>query len=157
MCAYWLFKSEPSVFSIQDLAKAPARTTCWNGIRNYQARNFLRDSMKKGDLVFFYHSNAEPNAIVGLAEIVKEAYADFTAFDQEHDGYDPKSKKENPVWYMVDIRFKEVFPHPLTLEELKQKPDLRDFRLLQRGNRLSVFPVSDSEAQVLLRLSKEIR
>ena len=154
MCAYWLFKSEPSVFSIQDLEKAPQKTTYWSGVRNYQARNFIRDTMKKGDKVFFYHSNTEPNVIVGLAEIVKEAYPDFTAFDPDSEGFDPKSKTENPAWYMVDIRFLEIFPNPLPLDELKQNADLKDFRLLQRGNRLSVFPVTDGEAKVLLRLSK---
>ena len=101
---YWLLKSEPDVFSIEDLAKAKNKTTHWDGVRNYQARNFLRDSIKKGDLVFFYHSNSEPSAIAGIAEVVKEGYPDFTAFDPDDPHFDPKSKKDQPTWYMVDIK-----------------------------------------------------
>jgi predicted RNA-binding protein with PUA-like domain len=155
MCAYWLFKSEPSVFSLEDLRAATKQTTHWNGVRNYQARNFIRDEMKKGDLVFFYHSNTEPNAIVGLCEIVREAYPDVSAMDQSSEYYDPKSSPDNPIWYMVDIQYKETFVNPLLLGDLKQLPGLENFRLLQRGNRLSVFPVTESEAEVLLEQAKK--
>jgi predicted RNA-binding protein with PUA-like domain len=154
MCAYWLFKSEPSVFSITDLQKSPKKTTCWNGVRNYQARNFFRDAVRKGDLVFFYHSNTDPNAIVGLCEVVKSGYGDYTALDPDSEYYDPKSTKENPLWYMVDIRFKEAFAKPLTLDQLRHIPGLENFRLLQRGNRLSVLPVTETEAHLLLAQAK---
>jgi predicted RNA-binding protein with PUA-like domain len=103
---YWLFKSEPNVFSIADLEKAAKSTTCWDGVRNYQARNFLRDTIKVGDQVLFYHSNADPPAIVGIAEVVKEGYPDDTAFDAKNIHYDPKSKKAEPTWFMVDIKHK---------------------------------------------------
>lgn len=149
---YWLFKSEPSEFSIDDLERSPGKTTYWDGVRNYQARNFLRDSIKIGDLVFFYHSNTDPLAIVGICEVVKEGYPDFTAFDKSNPHFDPKSKKDAPTWYMVDIKLKEIFKKPVTLEQIKNEPGLQQFRLLQKGNRLSVFPVSESEWKQILLL-----
>ncbi|MDY0080534.1 MAG: EVE domain-containing protein [Ignavibacteriaceae bacterium] len=152
MAVYWLFKSEPSVFSIDDLAKAKNQTTYWNGVRNYQARNFLRDSIKMGDKVLFYHSNAEPTAVVGICKVVREGYPDFTALDPDDDHYDPKDSPEKPVWYMVDIKLEKKFRRPVTLEELKQIPALKDFLLLKRGNRLSVFPVKKSEFDTLVKL-----
>jgi predicted RNA-binding protein with PUA-like domain len=151
---YWLLKSEQSVFSIDDLEKAPKKTTCWDGVRNYQARNFLRDSIKKGDLVFFYHSNAEPTAIAGIAEVVKEGYPDHTAFDPDDVHYDPKSNKKEPTWYMVDIRHVQTFKKPLTLEQLKTVPALNDMMLLQKGSRLSVQPVTAKQWQVVSKLAE---
>ncbi|HEY9684622.1 MAG TPA: EVE domain-containing protein [Oculatellaceae cyanobacterium] len=152
---YWLFKSEPSVFSIDDLASAPKKTTFWDGVRNFQARNFLRDSIKLGDQVFFYHSNSEPSAIAGIAEVVKEGYPDFTAFDPEDPHYDPKSKKDSPTWYMVDIKFKEKFDRPLDLNELKTVSALKNMALLQKGSRLSIQPVTEAEWKSVVALSKK--
>jgi predicted RNA-binding protein with PUA-like domain len=152
---YWLFKSEPDVFSIDDLASAPKKTTHWDGVRNFQARNFLRDSIKSGDQVFFYHSNSDPSAIAGVAEVVREGYPDFTAFDPEDSHYDPKSKKSDPTWYMVDVRFKEKFERPLGLSELKTVPALKNMVLLQKGSRLSIQPVTESEWKSVVALSKK--
>ncbi|MCB9210502.1 MAG: EVE domain-containing protein [Ignavibacteriales bacterium] len=149
---YWLVKSEPSEFSINDLEKSKNKTTYWDGVRNYQARNFLRDEMKKGDYVLFYHSNADPNAIVGVCEIVKEGYPDFTAFDPEDKHYDPKSKHENPTWIMVDIKLIEKFNSPVTLSEIKENSKLQNMRLVQRGNRLSVMPVEKVEFDTILKM-----
>lgn len=141
---YWLIKSEPDSFSIDDLARAPKKTTCWDGVRNYQARNMLRDEMKCGDLVFFYHSNSEPPGIVGTVEIVREGYPDHTAFDPNDHHFDPKSDPESPRWYMVDVKLVDKFQRMLTLRELKEYAGdrLTGFQLLARGNRLSVMPVS---------------
>jgi predicted RNA-binding protein with PUA-like domain len=152
---YWLFKSEPSVFSIDDLESAPKKTTCWDGVRNFQARNFLRDSIKNGDLVFFYHSNCDPSAIVGVAEVIKEGYPDTTAFDAKDPHYDPKSKKEDPTWYMVDIRYKETFARALDLHELKEVPSLKNMVLLQKGSRLSIQPVTEEEWKTVILLSQK--
>ncbi len=153
---YWLVKSEPEVFSIDDLAKAKNKTTYWDGVRNYQARNTLRDLMKLGDRVLFYHSNATPPAIVGIARVVKEGYPDHTAIDPQDDHYDPKSKRENPTWYMVDIQFEEKFAQPLTLPMLKAEPSLEGMVLIQRGSRLSVQPVRPHEFEIVLQLAKEL-
>jgi predicted RNA-binding protein with PUA-like domain len=142
---YWLLKSEPESFSIEDLERAPRKTTYWDGVRNYQARNFLRDSIKVGDLVFFYHSNADPPGIVGIAEVVKEGYPDHTAFDPNDHHFDPKSDKKNPTWYMIDIKHVKTFSRVLGLEELRTVPALRDMILLQKGSRLSVQPVTEKE------------
>jgi predicted RNA-binding protein with PUA-like domain len=147
--SYWLLKSEPSAFSIADLEKAAKKTTCWDGVRNFQARNFLRDSIKKGDLIFFYHSNSEPSAIVGIAQVVKEGYPDHTAFDPEDQHHDPKSKKDDPTWYMVDIQHVETFAKPLGLEDLRQLPGLKNMVLLQKGSRLSVQPVTAAEWEIV--------
>jgi predicted RNA-binding protein with PUA-like domain len=138
---YWLVKSEPDVFSFDDLLAAPDRTTCWDGVRNYQARNFMRDDMKVGDLVFFYHSSTEPAAIAGVAEVVREAYPDHTAFDAADPHFDPKSRPESPTWMMVDLRAVERFEEPITLAELRATPGLDGMELLRRGSRLSVQPV----------------
>lgn len=145
MSNYWLMKSEPSCFSIDDLQNAPHQTSPWDGVRNYQARNYMRNQMKIGDLVFFYHSNCNPPGIAGIAEVASEAYPDHTAFDPHHEHYDPKSNITNPRWYMVDIRFKEKFNHLLTLAELKLHRELSAMTLLQKGNRLSVMPVNKTE------------
>jgi predicted RNA-binding protein with PUA-like domain len=152
---YWLVKTEPECFSIQDLAKCPRKTTYWDGVRNYQARNFMRDSMQVGDGVLFYHSNAEPPAVVGTAVVTSEAYPDFTAWDANNQHYDPKSTKENPVWQMVDIRLDEIFAEPLSLESLRKVPALKDMELLRKGSRLSVQPVRKTEFEAILKLAKK--
>ena len=142
---HWLIKSEPDVFGIDDLARAPRRRTSWDGVRNYQARNFLRDEMKRGDLVFFYHSNCAEPGIVGIAKIVKEGVPDPTAFDSGDPHYDPQSDPARPRWYMVDVQLQRKLKRTITLAELKRYADdeLQGFALLRRGNRLSVLPVSD--------------
>ena len=151
---YWLFKSEPNDFSIDDLQNSIGKKTYWDGIRNYQARNFIRDDMRKGDGVLFYHSNADPLSVVGYCEIVKEAYPDHTQFDPDNKHFDPTAKQKEPRWYMVDIKLSEIFKHPVTLKEIKEDPKLKDFRLVQRGNRLSVFPVNKKEWDEILRMGK---
>ena len=151
---HWLVKSEPHVFSIDDLAGAANQTTYWDGVRNYQARNMLRDAMKVGDQVLFYHSNTESPAIVGLATVAREGYADHTAFDANDIHFDPKSNSENPRWFMVDIRFSSKFTTPLTLEELRKIPALSEMELLRRGSRLSVQPVRPAEFATIMKLAK---
>lgn len=152
---FWLLKSEPEVFSIDDLQRSANKTTHWDGVRNYQARNYLRDSIKKGDGVLFYHSNAEPPAIVGIAEVVREGYPDFTAFDKKDPHYDPKSDEKNPTWYMVDIKHVKTFRHPLALEQLRNIKGLQKMVLLQKGSRLSVQPVTEAEWKIILQLAQE--
>lgn len=144
---HWLMKSEPDVFSIDDLRSAPKKTTCWDGVRNYQARNMMRDDMKTGDRVFYYHSNCTVPGIVGTARITRESYPDHTAFDPQDPHYDPKSDPENPRWMMVDIAFVRKFKKIVSLKELREFSDssLKDLALLRRGNRLSVMPVSADE------------
>ncbi len=149
---FWLIKSEPSEFSIDDLEKSKNQTTYWDGVRNYQARNFIRDEMKIGDKVLFYHSNAEPNAIVGVCEIVREAYPDHTQFDSKHVHHDSKADKKNPPWFMVDIKFVKKFKTPVTLEEIKVNSKLAQMRLVQRGNRLSIMPVTKDEFEEILKI-----
>lgn len=149
---YWLMKSEPTVFSIEDLERAPKQTTCWDGVRNYQARNFMRE-MAVGDQVLFYHSNADPPAIVGIAEVVRTAYPDPTAFDPRDAHYDPKSTRDKPIWDMVDIRLVRIFPAPLPLDRLRREPRLRRMDLLRKGSRLSVQPVRPSEWDAVLDLA----
>jgi predicted RNA-binding protein with PUA-like domain len=151
---YWLMKSEQTCFSIDDLEKAPKKTTFWDGVRNYQARNMMRDSIKKGDHVFFYHSNSEPSAIAGIAEVVKEGYPDHTAFDPDDQHFDPKSNKKEPTWYMVDIQHVRTFKKPLTLEKLKTVAGLEDMMLLQKGSRLSVQPVTAKQWETVLKLAE---
>lgn len=150
---YWLMKSEPESFSIDDLARAPKRTTSWNGVRNYQARNFMRDDMHLGDEVLYYHSNSEPSAVVGTAVVVREAYPDDTMYDPKSDYYDPKASPENPTWQMVDIRFQEKFAAPLPLEELRKVPALKKMELLRRGSRLSVQPVTKAEFETIVNMA----
>jgi predicted RNA-binding protein with PUA-like domain len=151
---YWLMKSEPEVFSIKDLEKAPGQTTHWDGVRNYQARNFMRDQMQVGDLLFFYHSNSNPPGIAGIAQIAKAGYPDHTAFDPENIHFDPKSKTDTPTWYMVDVKHVETFPSLLSLEMLKNMPELEDMVLLQKGSRLSVQPVTQKQWQIINKISK---
>jgi predicted RNA-binding protein with PUA-like domain len=154
---YWLLKSEPDSFSIDDLAASPAKRTFWDGVRNSQARNFMRDGMKKGDLAFFYHSSCDQVGIVGVVEIASAARPDDTAFDPEDKHYDVKSNRDEPRWYGVDVRLKQKFKAPLTLAKLKQyaADSLSGLQLLKRGNRLSVMPVSSADWQFILELQKE--
>jgi predicted RNA-binding protein with PUA-like domain len=149
---YWLVKSEPDCFSINDLAKAPKRTTCWDGVRNYQARNFMR-AMKRGDGVLFYHSSTEPMAIAGTAVVAREAYPDHTALDPKNDHFDPKATSDNSIWEMVDIRLERIFDEPLTLESLRGVKQLAKMELLKRGSRLSVQPVSEQEWDTIIQLA----
>ncbi len=142
---YWLMKSEPEEFGIDDLKNRPQKTEPWDGVRNYQARNMMRDEMKKGDLVFFYHSNCKVPGIVGTMTVHKEGYPDPTAFDPEDKHYDPKSDPDNPRWILVDVKYKSKFKRNISLEELRQQKQLKDMKILQRGNRLSVTPVSKKE------------
>lgn len=151
---YWLMKSEPSTFSIDDLAQAPGQRTCWDGVRNYQARNFLR-TMAVGDHVLFYHSNADPPAIVGIAAVVKTAYPDSTQFDKQNKHYDPTSKPTEPRWDMVDIKYVRTFSKALTLEDLRKDPQLKGMVLLKKGSRLSIQPVTSGEWKHILRLAEE--
>lgn len=148
---YWLMKSEPSAFSIDDLAQSPTQTTCWDGVRNYQARNFMR-SMTLGDQVLFYHSNADPPAVVGVAEVVKTAYADSTQFDKKNKHYDPDSDPSSPRWDMVDIKLVQKFPDPITLDQLRKEATLKGMVLLRKGSRLSVQPVTAGEWEHILSL-----
>jgi predicted RNA-binding protein with PUA-like domain len=150
---YWLIKSEPSSFSIDHLAKARDSTTSWNGVRNFQARNFLRE-MKPGDQAFFYHSSCEVPAIVGIVAVTREAYPDPTAFDPKDDHYDPDSDRAKPRWYMVDVRLVRRLKRMITLEELRThaRAKLSDFELLKRGSRLSVMPVSARSWNFILSL-----
>jgi len=150
---YWLVKSEPDVFSFDDLMKAPNKTTGWNGVRNFTARNFMRDGMKKGDRVFFYHSSTKPQAIVGICQVAREAYPDPTATDKKSEGFDPKASSENPLWYMVDLQAVEALPRPVTLEEIKGTKALAGMPLL-RVSRLSVQPVGKAEWEAVLSMSR---
>ena len=149
---YWLVKSEPDAFSFDDLMASPRRTSHWDGVRNFQARNTLRDGMKKGDLVFFYHSSADPTAIVGVAEVAREGYPDHTAFDKSDSHYDPKSKPDAPTWFMVDLKGVEKLERPVTLAELRTVKGLERMVLLQKGSRLSVQPVSPKEWDIIYAL-----
>ncbi|MEX0730509.1 MAG: EVE domain-containing protein [Aquisalimonadaceae bacterium] len=149
---YWLMKSEPDVFGIDHLASRPNQTEHWDGVRNYQARNMMRDDMRIGDQVFFYHSNTDVPGIVGIAEVVREGYPDHTAFDPEDPHYDPKSDPAQPRWYMVDIRLVRKLKRTISLPELKQRPELEDMALVRKGNRLSVMPVSEQNWTDILSL-----
>ncbi|MHB8472458.1 MAG: EVE domain-containing protein [Gammaproteobacteria bacterium] len=149
---YWLMKSEPDAFSIDDLRKRPKQTEPWDGVRNYQARNMLRDQMKKGDLAFFYHSSCAEPGIVGIMEIVRAGYPDSSAFDPDDHHYDPKSSPDAPRWFRVDVRFKRKLRRTITLAELKEQPKLADMGLLARGNRLSIMPVTKRQWDFILGL-----
>lgn len=142
---YWLMKSEPDVFGIEHLRERPDQTEPWDGVRNYQARNMLRDQMQVGDLAFFYHSNCRPPGIVGIMEIVRAGYPDPTQFDPNSDYYDPKSDPDNPRWFLVDVKFKRQFKRMITLDELKAQPELAELAVVRKGNRLSICPVGKSE------------
>ncbi len=150
---YWLFKSEPDAFSIDDLKAMKGKKDHWDGIRNYQARNLMRDDMKKGDLGFFYHSSCKVPGIVGIVEIVREAYPDHTAHDPEAKYYDPKSSPDNPRWVMVDVKFKRKFDEVLSLSALREVEALSDMVLLRKGSRLSIQPVSEEQWHTILELA----
>jgi predicted RNA-binding protein with PUA-like domain len=152
---YWLMKSEPDAFGIDHLAKMPKQTEHWDGIRNYQVRNMMRDDMKKGDEVLLYHSNCKEPGIVGLVKIVKEAYPDYTAFDPEQKYYDPKSDPDNPRWLMVDIQLIRKFKRIITLQELKTYKTLSEMLILRRGNRLSITPISKKHWDFILKLENK--
>ena len=151
---YWLMKSEPDVFGIDHLAAMPKKTDHWDGVRNYQARNMMRDDMKKGDLVFFYHSNCDTPGIVGIMTVVREGYPDHTAFDPDEKYHDPKSDPNNPRWYMVDVRYKRKLKRTINLQELKTYADgpLKDMPLVRKGNRLSIMPVTADQWEFILSL-----
>lgn len=151
---YWLMKSEPSVFSIDDLARGPNRSTCWDGVRNYQARNYMR-AMQEGDQVLFYHSNATPPAIVGIAEVINTVYPDPTQFERSNQHFDPKSDPLKPRWDMVEIRHVRTFAAPLSLTRLRDEPALKGMVLLQKGSRLSVQPVAEKEWRHILNMAAE--
>ncbi len=146
-------KSEPDTFSIDDLYNRPERTEPWDGVRNYQARNMMRDSMKLGDWVFFYHSNCSEPGIVGIMEVVKEGYPDTTAFDPDDKHFDPKSDPDQPRWYRVDVRYIRHLPRTISLKELKDKVELADLALVKRGNRLSIMPISQWQWDFILALA----
>ena len=149
---YWLFKSEPTAYSFADLQAEEDQTAEWDGVRNYQVRNFMRDDMRVEDGVLFYHSSAKPLAVVGTAKIVREAYADSTALDPAEKHYDAKSSPDNPIWLMVDIKAEQEFKRPVTLDELKQNPRLENMLVIRRGMRLSIQPVTQEEWDEVIAL-----
>lgn len=149
---YWLMKSEPSAFSIDDLKSMPNRTEHWDGVRNYQARNMMRDTMKVGDRAFFYHSNCKVPGIVGLMEVVREGYPDHTAFEPDSKYFDEKSDPNNPRWYMVDIKYLRHTRRVISLAEIKDHASLENMPLVRKGNRLSIMPVSKNEWDFILSL-----
>ena len=149
---YWLFKSEPDCFSIDTLSRRPKQTEHWDGVRNYQARNMLRDEIKKGDLGFFYHSSCTPPGVAGIVEVVRAGYPDFTAWDMQSDHFDPKSTTENPRWYMVDVKLVKKFPRLITLDKIKHHSKLQKMIILRKGNRLSITPVTAEEWKVIVGL-----
>jgi predicted RNA-binding protein with PUA-like domain len=149
---YWLFKSDPEIFSWEDLQQSQDQTTSWDGVRNYQARNLLRDEIREGDLVLFYHSQVKPPAVVGTALVIASGYPDFTAQGPDSGHFDPKASPDKPIWYMVDIRLEQAFQRPVTLPELRRTKGLEGMELLRKGSRLSVQPVSPEEFGIIARL-----
>jgi predicted RNA-binding protein with PUA-like domain len=149
---HWLFKSEPDCFSIDHLSQRRKQIEHWDGVRNYQVRNMLRDDIKVGDLGFFYHSSCTPPGVAGIVQVVKEGYPDFTAWDINSDHFDPKSTPENPRWYMVDVKLVEKFPRFVTLEEIKNHPKLKQMLITRKGTRLSITPVTLQEWNVITKL-----
>lgn len=150
--AYWLLKTEPDAFGIDDLDRLPKKITPWEGVRNYQARNFLRDEIHKNDLAFFYHSSCAAPGIVGIVKVITESYPDTTAFDPRSMYFDSKSNRENPRWFRVDVKLVEKFPQPITLRQLRDNKRLEKMVVLQKGNRLSVTPVSSEEWMEVLKM-----
>jgi predicted RNA-binding protein with PUA-like domain len=150
---YWLMKCEPAAYTIEQLERDG--TTAWEGVRNYQARNFMRDEMKVGDKVLFYASNADPSGVTGVAEISREAYPDLFAMQPQHKYYDPKARPDNPIWYMVDIRFVEKFRHIVSLDTLKEAPGLEEMMVTKKGSRLSIQPVTKAEFDIVRKLGKK--
>jgi predicted RNA-binding protein with PUA-like domain len=151
---YWLMKSEPGEYSLDDLKKEPDQTEHWDGVRNYQARNFMRDDMQVGDGVLFYHSGKKPQ-VVGTARVVRTGYPDHTAWDPDNSHFDPKSTPDNPIWFMVDVQFTSEFETPIPLKALRDVPALKDMTLLRRGNRLSVMPVTKKEFDTIVKLGRK--
>jgi len=149
---YWLMKTEPGEFSIDDLASRPGQIEPWDGVRNYQARNFMRDDMRIGDGVLIYHSRVEPMAVVGIAEVASEGYPDDTAWNPDCKHYDPKSTQEQPRWFLVDVRFIAKFPHPVTLRTIRHTPGLENMMLVQKGSRLSIQPLRRTEWDIIIKL-----
>ncbi len=152
--AYWLMKSEPDVFGIDDLERVGVEP--WEGVRNYQARNMMRDEMKKGDLAFFYHSNTKVPGIVGVLRIHREGYPDDAAFDPEHKYYDPKSDPDKPRWYRVDVAFEDRFAEVIPLSWLKEQPELADCPLVRKGNRLSIMPITDRQWHFIMEQARSL-
>ena len=152
--SYWLVKTEPDCFSIHDLAACPDQTTCWSGVRNYQARNMMRDQMRPGDRVLFYHASADPPVVAGTAVVARGAYPDHTAWDKRDSHFDPKASPENPIWQMVDIRLETVFAEPLPIGLLRGEPGLTWMELLRTGSRLAVQPGKPREFEIVLELAK---
>ena len=151
---YWLMKSEPETFSFDDLLARPKKTTGWDGVRNFQARNMLRDELAPGDPVLFYHSNAEPPGVAGEAVVSKAGHPDPTQFDARHDHHDPKSKPDNPLWYQVELKAVAKFKHFIGLPELREVPGLEAMVLLRKGSRLSVQPVTEAEFAIIRKLGQ---
>jgi predicted RNA-binding protein with PUA-like domain len=149
--AYWLFKTEPGCFSFDDLKNRPNMTEAWDGVRNFQARNFLRDTVKAGDRVLFYHSSIPEPVVVGIAEVVRAGHPDHTALDPNGEHFDPKASVQNPIWYMVDVRYAEPLPRPVTLEQIRNNPALADMPLVRRS-RLSIQPISVDEWRMILAM-----
>lgn len=150
---YWLMKTEPTTYSIDDLAKEKNKTTCWEGVRNYQARNFMRDDMEVGHQILLYHSNAKPPGVVGVASVAKEAYVDHFAFDKKSKYFDPKATKDNPRWFMVDVKLEEKFKQLIALDDLKTVKALEKMELLRKGSRLSIQPVTKKEFDTILKIA----
>ena len=152
---YWLLKTEPTSYSVDDLSKEKNRTTCWDGVRNYQARNFIRDQMKTGDQALLYHSSTEPPGIVGICEVVKESYPDPTAFDAKSKYFDEQSSRDAPRWFMVDVQLKNKFRRLVPLDELRKIDALRDMVLLSKGSRLSVQPVTKTQFDTIVSVARK--
>jgi predicted RNA-binding protein with PUA-like domain len=153
---YWLMKSDPDTFGLRHLKKSPGRTTCWDGVRNYQARNLLRDEIRLGDGVLFYHSRVQPPAVVALARVVRAGYPDPTQFDRRSRYHDPAAERSDPRWYAVDIRLDSELQRPVTLPEMRATAGLEEMVLLRKGSRLSVQPVTAGEWKIVLRLAERI-
>ena len=151
---YWLMKSEPDAFSVEDLKNRPNKTEHWDGVRNYQARNFMRDEMKKGDMVLFYHSSCKSVGVAGIAKVVKESYPDHTQFDPKSKYFDAKASEDNPRWFMVDVKWVKSFKEVIPLKLLKECKELNDMHLVQKGTRLSIQPVTEKEYRFILSLVK---
>lgn len=149
---YWLMKSEPDVFSFEDLKKKPKKTEPWSGVRNYQARNFMRDDMKVGDLIFFYHSSCKIPGVAGIAQVASDPYPDSTQFDKKSEYFDPKATVEKPRWFLVDVKFTQDLKRVVPLSELKEQKEISSMRLLQPGNRLSILPVTREEFEFIKKL-----
>jgi len=153
---YWLMKSEPDAFSIEDLKRSEKKTSSWDGVRNYQARNFMRDKMKLGDLVLFYHSSCKNIGIAGIAEVTKESHPDLSALDKKSPYYDPKATPSDPRWYMVALTWKETFKEVISLAQIKNNLKLKDMIIIKKGNRLSITPVSKIEFKEIIQMSSSL-